>query len=108
MKDFLDGLMCGALLTLLVSVFIFSLLGLIPMSAQISDLQNQAIKRGYAEYRLPDGADPNTMITSTIDHCREVVGSQLTPKRIFIVNELPRSDAGKLYRSRLVQQFNGV
>ena len=56
---------------------------------------------------ISDDADPDAMITSTIDYCREVVGSQLTPKRVFIVNELPRSDAGKLYRSRLVQQFTG-
>jgi acyl-CoA synthetase (AMP-forming)/AMP-acid ligase II len=54
---------------------------------------------------ISDGADPDAMITSTIDYCREAVGSQLTPRQVFIVNELPRSDAGKLYRSRLVQQF---
>ncbi len=56
---------------------------------------------------ISDDADPGAMITSTNDYCREVVGSQLTPKQVFIVNELPRSDAGKLYRSRLVQQFTG-
>ena len=56
---------------------------------------------------IREGADPNAMIISTIDHCREVIGSQLTPKRVFVVAELPRSDAGKLYRSRLVQQFTG-
>jgi acyl-CoA synthetase (AMP-forming)/AMP-acid ligase II len=54
---------------------------------------------------VSDGADPDAMVTSTIDYCREAVGSQLTPRQVFIVNELPRSDAGKLYRSRLVQQF---
>jgi len=54
---------------------------------------------------ISDGTDPDAMITSTIDYCREAVGSQLTPRQVFIVNELPRSDAGKLYRSRLVQQF---
>jgi len=55
---------------------------------------------------IPEGSNTEAMINSTIDYCREVVGSQLTPKRVFIVNELPRSDAGKLYRTRLVQQFS--
>ena len=56
---------------------------------------------------VPDGTNHDAVIESTINFCREQVGSQLTPKRVFIVNELPRSDAGKLYRTRLVQQFIG-
>jgi acyl-CoA synthetase (AMP-forming)/AMP-acid ligase II len=54
---------------------------------------------------LAFGADPEKAIETTIAFCKEQLGSQLTPKRIFVVDELPRSDAGKLYRSRLVQQF---
>ncbi|MEX1218435.1 MAG: AMP-binding protein [Acidimicrobiales bacterium] len=54
---------------------------------------------------IEESADAEQLIASTLAHCRELVGSQLTPKHVFIVNELPRSDAGKLYRSRLVQQF---
>ena len=57
---------------------------------------------------LPFGADPEKTIQSTIAFCKEQLGSQLTPKRIFLVDELPRSDAGKLYRSRLVQRFTGM
>ena len=56
---------------------------------------------------IPEGSNTEAMINSTIDYCREAIGSQLTPKRVFVVNELPRSDAGKLYRTRLVQQFSG-
>lgn len=56
---------------------------------------------------VPEGTDPTTISDSTIEFCRLHIGAQLTPKRIFIVDELPRSDAGKLYRSRLVQQFAG-
>lgn len=55
---------------------------------------------------IPHDADADAIIASTIEHCRGTIGSQLTPKRVFIVDELPRSDAGKLYRSRLVQQFD--
>ncbi|MEY4131044.1 MAG: long-chain-fatty-acid--CoA ligase [Actinomycetota bacterium] len=42
------------------------------------------------------------------DFCRTNVGSQLTPRKIFFVDELPRSDAGKLYRKRLSQQFSVI
>ena len=56
---------------------------------------------------IAEGTDEDRAIESTIAFCREQVGAQLTPRRIFIVDELPRSDAGKLYRSRLVQQFTG-
>ena len=56
---------------------------------------------------VPDGTNHDAVIESTINFCREQVGSQLTTKRVFIVKELPRSDAGKLYRTRLVQQFTG-
>lgn len=51
--------LAGALLAMLITTFVFVLLAFMPMTEHISDLQNQAIKRGYAEYRLPDGADPN-------------------------------------------------
>ena len=37
--------------------------------------------------------------------CRAELGSQMTPRRVFVVDELPRSDAGKLYRQRLVERF---
>ncbi len=33
------------------------------------------------------------------------IGSQLTPRHLFIVDELPRTEAGKLYRYRLQEQF---
>ena len=54
------------------------------------------------------GTDHELAMERTIEFCREILGSQLTPKRVFIVDELPRSDAGKLYRSRLVQRFSGA
>ena len=54
------------------------------------------------------GTDHELATERTIEFCRDVLGSQLTPKRVFIVDELPRSDAGKLYRSRLVQRFSGA
>lgn len=54
---------------------------------------------------ITEDADHSTIIESTMDFCREHVGSQLTPRRIFVVDELPRSDAGKLYRTRLIQRF---
>ena len=57
---------------------------------------------------LQSGVDPEKAIESTIAFCKEQLGSQQTPKRIFVVDQLPRSDAGKLYRSRLVQQFTGA
>lgn len=56
---------------------------------------------------LPEGSDADHCIESTLAFCTEQLGSQLTPRKVFIVDELPRSDAGKLYRSRLVQQFAG-
>lgn len=56
---------------------------------------------------IPEGASADECITSTIAFCTEHIGSQLTPRRVFIVDELPRSDAGKLYRSRLVRLFEG-
>lgn len=56
---------------------------------------------------IPDGASADECIASTIAYCNEHIGSQLTPRRLFVVDELPRSDAGKLYRSRLVRRFNG-
>ena len=37
--------------------------------------------------------------------CRAELGSQMTPRRVVVVDELPRSDAGKLYRRRLVERF---
>ena len=81
-----------------------------------SELEHQALERVAgkigeivaAALVLPFGADPEKTIQSTIAFCKEQLGSQLTPKRIFLVDELPRSDAGKLYRSRLVQRFTGM
>jgi long-chain acyl-CoA synthetase len=40
-----------------------------------------------------------------VDACRAELGSQMTPRRVFVVDDLPRSDAGKLYRRRLVERF---
>jgi len=54
---------------------------------------------------VPDGSDHTAVIESTLAFCRDQLGTQLTPRRVFVVDELPRSDAGKLYRTRLVQQF---
>ena len=56
---------------------------------------------------IPDGASAEEFIASPIDPCHHQAGSQLTPRRVFIVDELPRSDAGKLYRTRLVERFAG-
>ena len=56
---------------------------------------------------IPEGASAEEIIASTIDHCHQQIGSQLTPRKVFIIDELPRSDAGKLYRTRLVERFTG-
>lgn len=53
-----------------------------------------------------DEASGDGLIESVIAHCRETIGSQLTPRKVFIVDELPRTEAGKLYRHRLVEQFS--
>lgn len=55
---------------------------------------------------IPAGASADEFIESTINFCQQNIGSQLTPRRVFIVDELPRSDAGKLYRSRLVEKYS--
>ena len=52
------------------------------------------------------GASSDGLIESIIAHCRETIGSQLTPRQVFIVDNLPRTEAGKLYRHRLVEQFS--
>lgn len=43
---------------------------------------------------------------AVIEHCRRALGRQLAPRHVFIVDELPRSDAGKLYRRRLIERFS--
>ena len=48
---------------------------------------------------------PADLATAVVDHCRARVGAQLAPRQVFLVDELPRSDAGKLYRRRLVDRF---
>ena len=53
-----------------------------------------------------DGASTDDLIESVVSHCRETIGSQLTPRQVFIVDELPRTEAGKLYRHRLTEQFS--
>ena len=53
-----------------------------------------------------DNTPNNDLIESVITHCRETIGSQLTPRHVFIVDELPRTEAGKLYRHRLTEQFS--
>ena len=53
-----------------------------------------------------DKASSDSLIESVIAHCRETIGSQLTPRHVFIVDELPRTEAGKLYRHRLTEQFS--
>ena len=53
-----------------------------------------------------DKASSDDLIESVITHCRETIGSQLTPRHVFIVDELPRTEAGKLYRHRLTEQFS--
>lgn len=53
-----------------------------------------------------DEAPSDDLIESVVSHCRETVGSQLTPRQVFIVEELPRTEAGKLYRHRLTEQFS--
>ncbi len=53
-----------------------------------------------------DGASTDDLIESVVSHCRQTIGSQLTPRQVFIVDELPRTEAGKLYRHRLTEQFS--
>ena len=48
---------------------------------------------------------PPGLADSVIAHCRKVLGSQLTPREVHIVDQLPRTEAGKLYRHRLADQF---
>lgn len=43
------------------------------------------------------------LAAALIDHCRDELGSQMTPKVMHFLGGLPRSDAGKLYRQRLVE-----
>lgn len=54
---------------------------------------------------IEEGADADQIIAATLAHCHRVIGAQLTPRRMFVVAELPRSDAGKLYRQRLTERF---
>lgn len=42
---------------------------------------------------------------AVIDHCQLTIGRQLSPRIVFVVDDLPRSDAGKLYRRRLIERF---
>ena len=53
-----------------------------------------------------DKTPSDDLIESVVSHCRETIGSQLTPRQVFIVDELPRTEAGKLYRHRLTEQFS--
>ena len=48
----------------------------------------------------------DALVTAVIEHCRNTVGTQMAPRAVFITDELPRSDAGKLYRRRLVERFS--
>ena len=52
------------------------------------------------------GVDPDDVVERVRAACRRELGSQMTPRRVFVVDELPRSDAGKLYRRRLVDRFS--
>ncbi|MDH3706318.1 MAG: AMP-binding protein [Acidimicrobiia bacterium] len=53
-----------------------------------------------------DGASSTSELAESVRaHCRDRVGAQLTPRVVHVVDELPRSDAGKLYRRRLVDAF---
>lgn len=53
-----------------------------------------------------DGVSIDGLAESIIAHCRETIGSQLAPRQVFIVDKLPRTEAGKLYRHRLVEKFS--
>lgn len=57
---------------------------------------------------VPADQDPDErrLQNDVIAHCRSLVGSQLTPHHVFIVDQIPRSDAGKLYRRRLTERFS--
>ena len=58
---------------------------------------------------VSDGTtDEETLIEAVLAHCRAAIGAQLTPRRVFVVEELPRSDAGKLYRGRLTERFRST
>lgn len=52
-------------------------------------------------------SDTADLAESVIEHCRATLGSQLTPRHVHIVDSLPRTEAGKLYRHRLVDRFGG-
>ncbi len=55
---------------------------------------------------IADGSlSGDALADAVLEHCRSRIGAQLTPKRVFVVDELPCSDAGKLYRGRLVERF---
>ncbi len=55
-----------------------------------------------------DPDPPRDLVDSVIAHCRAEVGGQLAPRRVFVTDSLPRTEAGKLYRHRLVERFSGV
>ena len=40
-----------------------------------------------------------------IAHCREHLAAYKCPKRVFVVDELPRNPMGKIMRSRLADQI---
>ena len=55
-----------------------------------------------------DSDSSDGLIESLTAHCQETIGSQLTPRHLFIVDQLPRTEAGKLYRHRLQEQFSNI
>ncbi|MDH4170242.1 MAG: AMP-binding protein [Acidimicrobiia bacterium] len=49
--------------------------------------------------------DVDAVAAEVVEFCRSHLGRQLTPRVVHVVDQLPRSDAGKLYRRRLVDSF---
>ena len=52
------------------------------------------------------GASSDGLIESIITYCRETIGSQLAPRQVLIVDELPRTETVRLYRHRVAEQFS--
>jgi acyl-CoA synthetase (AMP-forming)/AMP-acid ligase II len=49
--------------------------------------------------------DPALTEASVIEHCRRHLPSAKTPKQVFIVAELPKSDRGKVLRDKLREDW---
>ena len=61
-----------------------------------------------AVVQVRDGVQPSPELeTELIDHCRSSLASFKCPRSVDFVEELPRSENGKLYKRRLIETYAG-